>query len=311
MISAQLRWYFHIRVYVKIFLIILLFFSSPLLSHAATLHDSLGRNVNLCSAPMRIISLAPSITEMIYFLGLGDRLVGVTRFSYFPKEARGKPKVGVYTDINVEKVITLNPDLVIATADGNKRGDVEMLEEAGIPIYVVNPRKVNQVIDTVERLGEICGITDRAKRLVSCLRERVLKVMKAVRDKGRPLVFLVINVKPLMSVNKFTIHHDIIQLAGGRNMTVDQPITYPRLNMEEVIRKRPDIIIISSMERGGEFERARKEWFRWPNLPAVQKGRVYLIDSDLLDRASPRIVRGLEEMARLIHPEIEWGGVRW
>jgi iron complex transport system substrate-binding protein len=255
---------------------------------------------------MRIISLAPSITEMIYFLGLGERLVGVTQFSYFPKEAQKKPKVGTYTDINVEKVITLNPDLVIATADGNKRGDVEMLEEARIPVYVVNPRNVNQVLDTIERLGEICGVADRAKRLVSCLRKRVTSVIKAVRNKGRPLVLLVINVKPLMSVNQSTIHHDIIQLAGGMNMTGDQPITYPKLSIEEVIKKGPDVIIISSMERGGEFEKARKEWFKWHTLPAVRNGSIYLIDSDLIDRAAPRIVNGLEEMARLIHPELKW-----
>ena len=90
-------------------------------------------------------------------------------------------------------------------------------------------------------------------------------------------------------------------------MTADQPITYPKLSMEEVVTRRPDVIIISSMKRGGEFERARKQWFlRWPTLPAVRKGNVYLLDSDLIDRPAPRIVRGLEEMARLIHPEIEW-----
>ncbi|MBW2004008.1 MAG: cobalamin-binding protein [Deltaproteobacteria bacterium] len=308
MILTQLRPHFSVKVYLPVFFIILLF-SAPPRSHAAVFRDSLGRNVAVNPVPKRIISLAPSITEMIYFLGLGERVVGVTRFSYFPKEATKKPNIGAYTDINIEKVITLNPDLVIATADGNKREDVEMLEEAGIPVYVVNPRKVHQVLDTIERLGTICGVTDRAKRLVNCLRERVAKVMKAVRNSERPLILLVINMKPLISVNQSTIHHDIIQLAGGRNMTGDQPITYPKLSMEEVIKKGPDAIIISSMERGGEFERARKEWFRWPTLPAVQRGRVYLIDSDLIDRAAPRIVIGLEEMARLIHPEIEWGSI--
>ncbi len=308
MMLTQSQWYFCIKVYLHVLVIILLF-SAPPLSHGAVFHDSLGRNVAIHPVPKRIISLAPNITEMIYFLGLGERLVGVTRFSYFPKEAQKKPKVGVYTDVNIEKVVTLNPDLVIATADGNKREDVEMLEEAGVPVYVVNPRKVNQVLDTIERLGQICGVTDRAKRLVNCLRERVAKVMKAVRNREKPLILLVINVKPLISVNQSTIHHDIIQLAGGRNMTGDQSFTYPKLSMEEVIKKGPDVIIISSMEREGEFETARKEWFRWPTLPAVKRGRVYLIDSDLIDRSAPRIVSGLEEMARLIHPEIEWGSI--
>ncbi len=308
MIITQLRLHFTVKVFLNVFLIIFIS-SAPLLSHAAVFRDSLGRNVKVPFVPKRIISLAPSITEMIYFLGLGERVVGVTRFSYFPKEATKKPKIGAYTDVNIEKVITLNPDLVIATADGNKREDVEMLEEAGIPVYVVNPRKVHQVLDTIERLGTICGVPDRAKRLVNSLRERVAKVMKAVRNSEKPLILLVINMKPLISVNQSTIHHDIIQLAGGRNMTGDQPITYPKLSMEEVIKKGPDAIIISSMEREGEFEKARKEWFRWPTLPAVKRGRVYLIDSDLIDRAAPRIVTGLEEMAKLIHPEIKCGSI--
>jgi iron complex transport system substrate-binding protein len=308
MIIKQARPHFAVKVFVQVFLIIFIF-SAPLLSYAAVFRDSLGRNVAVPFVPKRIISLAPNITEMIYFLGLGERLVGVTQFSYFPKEAQKKPKVGVYTDVNIEKVVTLSPDLVIATADGNKREDVEMLEEAGIPVYVVNPRKVHQVLDTIERLGTICGVPDRAKHLVKCLRERVTKVMKAVRNRERPLILLVINVKPLISVNQSTIHHDIIQLAGGKNMTEDHSITYPILSMEEVIKKGPDVIIISSMERDGGFEKARKEWFRWPTLPAVQRGRVYLIDSDLIDRSAPRIVIGLEEMAKLIHPEIEWGSI--
>jgi iron complex transport system substrate-binding protein len=282
------------------------FVSSPLSLHAGVFHDSLSRAVSLSSAPKRIISLAPSITEMIYFLGLGDRLVGVTRFSSFPREAQGKPKVGIYTNINIEKVISLNPDLVISTMDGNRREDVEMLEEVGIPVYVINPRTVGEVLDTLERLGEICGVTDRSQSLVLSLRKRVLRVERAVRNRDRPLVLLVINVRPLMSVNCNTIHHNIIQLAGGKNMTGDQPITYPKLNMEEVIRKGPDVIVISSMERGGEIDKAKQEWFRWSTIPAVSKGKVYLIDSDLIDRPAPRIVSGLEEMARLLHPEVVW-----
>jgi iron complex transport system substrate-binding protein len=266
----------------------------------------LGRKVVLSAAPQRIVSLAPSITEIIYFLGLGERLVGVTRFSYFPEEAREKPRVGTYTDINLEKVVTLDPDLVIATADGNRREDVEMLEEAGIPVYVVNPRRVSQILEAIEAVGDICGITHSTRERVGSLRQRVARVEEAVRGKGKPLVLLVINVKPLMSVNRSTTHHDLIELSGGRNLAEDQPVTYPRLSLEEVIRRRPEVIMISSMDRDGEHERARREWYRWTAIPAVQKGRIHLISSDLIDRAAPRVVKGLEEMAKLIHPEIPW-----
>jgi iron complex transport system substrate-binding protein len=295
---------FHAGILLAILFVVLL--SSPIQLRAATFRDSLGRKVVLGASPERIVSLAPSITEMIYFLGLGERLVGVTRFSYFPEEAREKQRVGTYMDVNVEKVVTLDPDLVFATVDGNRREDVEMLEEAGIPVYVVNPRRVTQILEAIERVGEICGIAHRARVRVSYLRQRVERVKEAVRGRGRPLVLLVINVKPLMSVNRGTTHHDIIELAGGRNLAEDQPITYPRLSLEEVIKRAPEVIIISSMDKGGEHERARREWFQWHAIPAVQKGRVYLINSDLIDRAAPRIIDGLEEMAKLIHPEITW-----
>jgi iron complex transport system substrate-binding protein len=306
---SQITPHFTVKVFVHVVLIIFLF-SAPLLSHAAVFRDSLGRKVTVPFMPKRIVSLAPNITEMIYFLGLEERLVGVTQFSSFPKEAQKKPKVGVYTGVNIEKVVTLNPDLVIATADGNRREDVEMLEEAGIPVYVVNPRKVHQVLDTIENLGTICGVPDRAHHLVHCLRQRVANVIQTVRNREKPLILLVINVKPLISVNQSTIHHDIIQLAGGNNLTGNQPITYPTVSIEEVTKKGPDAIIISSMEREGEYEKARKAWFQWSTLPAVKRGRVYLINSDLIDRSAPRIVTGLEEMARLIHPEIEWESIK-
>jgi len=297
-------WAFHRRALTLLLFLVLL--CCPVKLGAATFVDSLGRKVILGSAPKRIVALAPSITEMIYFLGLDDTLVGVTRFSYFPEEAREKPRVGTYTDINVEKVVALDPDLVIATADGNRREDVEMLVEAGIPVYVVNPRRINQVLEAIQSVGDVCGVSPTAKALVGSLRKRVEKVEEAVRGKGRPLVFLVINTKPLMSVNRSTTHHDVIELAGGRNLAGDQLVTYPRFSLEEVIRRGPEVIIISSMERGGEHERARKQWFRWTAIPAVQNGRVYAINSDLIDRAAPRVVSGLEQMARLIHPEITW-----
>jgi len=290
---------------ITIFLAII-FLLLPLISHAAVYFDSLGRKIELSDAPKRIISLAPSITEILYFIGLGDRLVGVTMFSYYPEEAKKKPKVGPYSEINIERVISLNPDLVIGTADGNNRGDVEMLEEAGIPVYIVNPRNIDQVLHSIEKIGEVCGVNIRTKRLASNLKQRVMVIKEKLKMAERPLVLLVINMKPIISVGRGTMHNDLIKLSGGRNMIESQTIPYPKINMEEIIKKRPDVIIISSMERGGEFDKAKRAWIRWSTLPAVQKGDVYLIDSDLIDRASPRIIQGLEEMAKLIHPEIRW-----
>ena len=277
--------------------------STPL---CVTFKDSLGRQVTLKGEPRRIVTLAPSLTEIIYFLGLGNRVVGVTKFSYYPPEAAHKPRVGSYIDLNVEKIISLSPDLVIGTADGNQPGVVDLLEQAGIAVFIVNPRNIRQTIDTVETVGRLCGVPRKANALSAQLSQRVDRIIEKTKSRRKPLVFLQINLRPIMAINRNTFLHDLIQLAGGRNMTEDEPITYPRISLEEVIRKKPEVIIISSMERGGRFEAARLEWLKWSSIPAVKNGRVHLIDSDLIDRPSPRIIEGLEIMARFIHPEVKW-----
>jgi iron complex transport system substrate-binding protein len=294
------------------FLVIIAFMFSlyvpgvPVLSHAATFRDSMGREIMLKRPPLRIVALAPSLTEILYYLGLGERVVGVTRYSYYPAEAMLKPKVGSYIDLNVEKIISLSPDMVFGTVDGNVPGVVDLLEQAGIRVFIVNPRNVEKVIETIIEIGKVCGISEKADPLSQALRARVELVREFTQFRERPLVFLQINLRPIMTVNKNTFHQDLIDLAGGRNMARDEPITYPRISREEVIKRRPEVIIISSMERGGRFEKARQEWLEWTSIPAVKNNRVYLIDSDLIDRPSPRLVDGLEAMARIIHPEVKW-----
>lgn len=283
--------------------IILCRVTSPL---CATFKDSLGRKITLHGDPRKIVSLAPNITEILYFLGLGERVVGVTQFSYYPPEAHLKPKVGSYINLNVEQIISLAPDLVIGTVDGNKPGIITLLKRAGIQVFIVNPRNVREVMDTIRILGRVCGVPKKANELSQNLKRRVDDILKKTMSREKPLVFLQINLKPIMTVNRNTFHHDLIRLAGGRNMTEDEPITYPRISLEEVIRRKPDVIIISSMEIGGRFERARQAWLRWKSIPAVKNNRVRLIDSDLIDRPSPRIIDGLDAMAKIIHPEVNW-----
>ena len=272
----------------------------------STFKDSLGRAITLENEPRRIIALAPSITEILYYLGLGDRVVGVTRFSSFPIEAVGKPRVGSYIKLNVEKILSLRPDLVIGTKDGNEPGIVDLLGQAGIGVFIVNPRNVQEVIETIATIGQVCGITEKARHRAQELERRLSLVVKKTASEKKPLVFLQINLKPVMTVNRNTFHNDLIRLSGGRNMSADASITYPRISIEEVIRRKPDVILVSSMERGGRYERARQEWMKWHSIPAVKNNRVHLIDSDLIDRPSPRIIDGLENMARLVHPDIHW-----
>ena len=278
-------------------------------SHSETFKDAVGRNVVITHAPVRIVPLAPSLTEILYYLGLGDKVVGVTNNSYYPPDALEKPRIGSYIDLNIEKIITLAPDLVIGTRDGNNPGIVDLLDQAKIPTYIVDPSNVDQVIETVRIIGRLCGIEKKADLLAQGLQNRLDRIKKAVENKRKPVVLLQINLHPIMTVNKDTFHQDIISIAGGINMSADSDIKYPRISIEEVIKKKPEIIIISSMEKGGMFEKARQEWLKWTSIPAARDGRVYLIDSDLIDRPSPRIIDGIEQMAKMIHPEVDWGKV--
>ena len=275
-------------------------------SQAAIFTDAFGREVVLDRAPQRIVTLAPSLTEIVYFLGLGDRVVGVTQFSSYPPEAEAKPKVGSYVNLNVETIVSLIPDLVIGTADGNQPAVIGLLEKAGIPVYIVNPRNLRQVIETIVDLGRVCGVAGAASALARALSARADAIIAKTAGMDRPLVFLQVNPKPIMTVNGSTFSSDLIRLAGGRNMADEEPITYPRISIEAVIEQGPEVIIVSSMDRGGEFERVRQQWLNLDAIPAAQTGRVHLVDSDLIDRPSPRIVEGLEILARHIHPDADW-----
>ena len=297
------------KEYFKNFMLLALFaglFLWPAVCSCSTHSDSLGRKIVLKEPPSRIVSLAPSLTEILYYLGLGDRVVGVTQFSYYPPEAASKPQIGSYDDLNVEKIISLDPDLILGTKDGNKPQVIELLDHAGIPAYIVNPRNIREVITTVTDVGRICGVTEKAEKAAAELNRRVDRIQDNVKSLNTPLVFLQINVQPIMTVNRNTFHHDLIHLAGGKNIAADNSLTYPRISIEEVLRVKPEIILISSMERRGMFEQARQGWLQWNFIPAVINHRVHLIDSDLIDRPSPRIIDGLEKMARLIHPEVNW-----
>ena len=294
---GQLRILFFIAIAVLTIL-----WASP--SLCATFEDALGREISVPAPPKRLIALAPNLTEILFALGLGDRVAGVTNHCNYPPEASLKPRVGSYTHLNVEQIISLSPDLVIGTVDGNERHILDLLEQAHIKVFFVNPRDVRQAIATISTVGLVCGVPEKARQLSGSLTLRVNRVVEVTSARKRPLVFLQIHIQPIMTVNRNTVHHDLIRLAGGDNMTADEPVTYPRISLEEVIRRKPEVILVSSMEREGRFEKARQDWLQWTSIPAVQKGKVHLIDSDLIDRPSPRVVDGLEIMAKLLHPEV-------
>ncbi|MBA2880762.1 iron complex transport system substrate-binding protein [Desulfosalsimonas propionicica] len=272
--------------------------------HADMVMDHTGRKVRVPDDPVRVVSLAPSITEIVYSLNCEQRLVGATQYSDYPAEAGNLPSVGSYVYLDLEKIVSLKPDLCIAIKDGNPLRIIRRLEEMNIAVYAVNPRDLDSVMKTISDIGKILGTEQRAGEVVSDMDQRMAAVSKKVDSVShRPGVFFEIGVDPIVSAGSNTFINELIQKAGGCNLAGGHP-GYPRYSVEDVLALAPEIIIVTSMDRQKVFDRVLQQWQQWEELPAVADDRIHLVDSNLYDRPSPRLVKGLEELARLLHPQL-------
>jgi len=278
--------------------------ANPAAAEGRWAKDRLGRNVLLPDNPRRVVALAPNITEIIFALGLEKRLVGATRYSDYPAQALDLPRVGSYVNLDLEKIVALKPDLCIAIKDGNPKAVIDRLEDLKIPVYAVDPRNLDSVMDTVVSLGYLLNARQQADLLVRGMSFRVRRVKQAlVNLPHRPRVFFQIGIAPIVSVGTNTFIHELIVLAGGQNLAAGAA-PYPRYNWEQLLALAPEIVIITSMTKAAVFEQVKAQWSQWPQIPAVREQRVYIENSDLFNRPSPRLVDALEVLARLIHPKL-------
>jgi len=272
---------------------------------ARKVQDQLGRNIVIPTALKRIVSLAPSLTECMFALENGNKLVGVTKYSDYPPQAVQLPKVGSYVNLDLEKIVSLQPDLCLATKDGNPIKVIDRLEELGIPVYALDPRNLSTVMETINELGQLLKAQKKSSKVVQGMKKRVELIKKRVaKTNSRPRVFFQIGSSPIVSVGSRTFIHELIKLAGGVNVAAGS-VDYPRFSSEEVLILNPDIIVINSMTRDQQIlEWAKQRWSEFPNLPAVKKKQIYGVNSDYFNRAGPRLVKGLEILAGLFHPEM-------
>jgi len=265
--------------------------------------DEVGREVIVLFPPKKIVSLAPNITEILFSLGLDQEIVGVSIHCNFPEKVQSKVRVGSYISLDFEKIVSLKPDLIIATGAGNTRDMVERLERLGFPTYVIFPKNVEDVIRSVGHLSQLVGRKKEGVEIIQEMKRRRERVVELTQGLPRPRVFLQIGEAPVVTVGKNSFADDLIRLAGGDNVAGNEKEMYPRFGMEEILKRSPEVILISSMNPKGNYQKVLQEWSRWKTIPAVKNGRIHLLDSDLIDRPSPRIIEGLEEMARILHPE--------
>jgi len=268
---------------------------------ARMVEDQTGRRVNIPEHPQRLISLAPSITETLFALGLGDRVVGDTDYCEYPPEAKLKPRVGPILNPNLEKIVALKPDLVLGSPEANRRETADRLERLGIPLYGVTAHTVDETLHSIEDLGRVLGHEPEARKLVISLRQRIEAVEKRVASRPRPKVLFVVWYRPLTTAGPNTFITDVIQRAGGTSISQDLRGEWPRLSLEEALRRDPDVILFPRSE---SFSPELEEFQRlpgWRDMRAVKDRQMFFI-SDAIIRPSPRLVDALEEVARALHP---------
>jgi iron complex transport system substrate-binding protein len=267
-----------------------------------TFVDDTGRKVFFATPPRRIVSLAPNITEMLFALDSGSRVVGATSFCDFPPEVAALPKVGGATP-SLERVIRLNPDFVLTPRGFLNSDAVRELEQLKIPVFALETHTLDNVLEHLSTLGRLLDRGKAADALVGRLRERIKQISTRTAGQPRPKVLYVLNSNPLITVGPGSSIHHVIELAGGDNVAADTRTAYPRLSMETVLKRNPDILLFPVGESETVSDSQLAHWRAWSALSAVKHKRLVSVARDLLDRPGPRIVDGLERLAQVFRAD--------
>jgi len=267
-----------------------------------TFTDDVGRRVYLAKPARRVVSLAPSVTEILFAVGLDSEVAGVTTFCDYPPAARAKPKIGSSIQ-NLEAIIGLKPDLVLAVKSEIVRPDVlAKLEQLKIPIFILAPKTIEDILGHISTVGSLVGHDREARAVAQGLRER-LSVLRGRMGAVRPVrVFYVVNTDPLISVGSGSFIHQMLELAGGDNIVGQTSIPYPKVSLEEVLRRNPEVLLFPVGTSEGIPEEEQLRWRKWTSLSAVAHNRLHQVKAELVNRPGPRVVDGIEALAQAIHP---------
>jgi len=268
--------------------------------------DQMGREVLIEGIPQRIISLSPSNTEVVFALGLGDRIVGVTEFCNYPPEALEKDIVGGFSTPSIEKIVELEPDMILASTIHEE--EVPRLEALGIPVLVVESSSLAELYASMSLIAEVTGVSANGEALIASMQTRIQAVEAVVSDidnDDKVRVYYEVYSDPLMSAGRGAFINEIISLAGGVNIFGDLDENYPQISAEVVAERQPDIILFPDYHGTADFVlEGMTSRPGWESVPAVQQSRVYAASDDTFARPGPRVVDAVEEAARIFYPEL-------
>jgi len=258
--------------------------------------DDGGQPVTLAGPARRIVSLAPYITELLFAAGAGNAVIGVSEFSDYPAAARRIPRIGGGGGLDLERILALRPDLVVAWQSGNPAGQVQRLRELGLAVFVSEPRSLTGIPYTISRLARLAGTEADAQTVTDGFNRRLAALRDRYRGRARVRVYYQVWDQPLMTVNGKHLISDVIRLCGGSNVFAGLPELAPHISIEAVLQRDPQVIIVAA----GRDEAGRQlaPWRRWSRLAAVSRGQLYEIERDLLVRHTPRILDGAERLCR-------------
>jgi iron complex transport system substrate-binding protein len=265
--------------------------------------DETGRQVKIPQKVERVVSLAPNLTEIVFALGEGNHLAGDTDFCDYPPEARQKRHVGGPVNPNLEEIVSLMPDLILATSI-NRRETVTALDRLGLPVYVTDPQSVEEMIATVEHIGNALGVEKSSAALAEDLRGRLADLGRRLDGVIPRRVLFVVWTSPLISVGRETFIADALRLAGARSV-VETSEEWPHVSLEEMVRLQPEFLIFAA-EHAVDTQRDIDELRTrpgWKDLSAIQQGKIAVL-SEAIDRPVPRLVDAVEQLARALHPEV-------
>jgi len=273
---------------------------------AGTYTDDMGRAVAIDQVPERLVSFGPNITEILFALGLEEKVVGVSSYSDYPEAAESKPKIGDAFNPSLEKIVDLEPDLVLTVKQEQLNKE---LDDLGIKFMVLDPEDIDDILRDIELVGEITGTAREAEELVEDMRESISQVTTLVEGAPEASVFFIVDATDLAlpwTAGSGSFIDALIAMAGGENIVAETPGAWVQFSLEQIVSSDPEIIVIQTMTGG--IPTVSKEELEehpvWGKLTAVKQGRICFIDGDLVSRPGPRIVQGLEEVAKIIHPEL-------